>query len=314
MSVEEPTSTVATKPDTGLYSMPWLVLTGAALCWGAHAVAGQISVGQVQPLMLVFLRWLIVSIVMWSICGREAIAAWPQIRHRLPMLTATAVLGFTAFNTLFYFASHRTTGVNIGIIQGTIPLFVLAGAFALHGVKVTVKQLYGAAIACIGLILVVTTGSPMAALQLGINNGDLVMLTACVLYAAYALLLKSRPPIPGLVFFTLLTPIAAISALPLLAFETAMQGFIAPSALGLAVILFVAIFPSCLGQIFFLRGVDLVGPGRAGIYINLVPVFAALLSVLVLGEAFAWYHLAGLILVVGGIWLVERSAPSNGSR
>jgi len=62
--------------------------------------------------------------------------------------------------------------------------------------------------------------------------------------------------------------------------------------------------------LFFLRGVDAIGPGRAGVYINLVPVFAALLAVLLLGQAFEWYHGAALVMVLAGVWLAQRPAKS----
>ncbi|MEC7573062.1 MAG: EamA family transporter, partial [Pseudomonadota bacterium] len=69
--------------------------------------------------------------------------------------------------------------------------------------------------------------------------------------------------------------------------------------------------PSFLSQIFFMRGVELVGPGRAGVFVNLVPVFASGLSVLILGEHFAVYHGLALGLVLGGIALSERGKPKS---
>jgi drug/metabolite transporter (DMT)-like permease len=80
---------------------------------------------------------------------------------------------------------------------------------------------------------------------------------------------------------------------------------------GWMVMLYVAIFPSCLAQLFFLRGVDLIGPGRAGVFINLVPVFAAVLGVGLLGEPFGWYHAVALALVIGGIWLAQSAQPAT---
>jgi drug/metabolite transporter (DMT)-like permease len=55
-----------------------------------------------------------------------------------------------------------------------------------------------------------------------------------------------------------------------------------------------------------MRGVELIGPARAGLFVNLVPVFGSLLAVVLLGEPFAPYHALGLALVLGGIWLAER--------
>jgi len=73
---------------------------------------------------------------------------------------------------------------------------------------------------------------------------------------------------------------------------------------------FVAIFPSCLAQLYFMRGVDLIGPGRAGVFMNLVPVFTAILAVVVLAEPFAMHHLIALVLVISGI-LLSQHAPQE---
>ncbi|HYI91334.1 MAG TPA: DMT family transporter, partial [Beijerinckiaceae bacterium] len=79
-----------------------------------------------------------------------------------------------------------------------------------------------------------------------------------------------------------------------------------PDAQGLVILAYVTLFPSLLSQLFFMRGVELIGPGRAGLFVNLVPVFGAILAVGLLGEPFRPYHALGLALVLGGIWLAER--------
>jgi len=71
------------------------------------------------------------------------------------------------------------------------------------------------------------------------------------------------------------------------------------------------IFPSFTSQLFFMRGVQLIGPGRAGVFINLVPIFASALSVLLLGEKFGLFHAVGMVLVLGGIWVAERARPAT---
>jgi drug/metabolite transporter (DMT)-like permease len=134
------------------------------------------------------------------------------------------------------------------------------------------------------------------------------MLAACAFYAFYTLALRERPNMPGIVFFTLLALISAITSVPLLVAEWAIYGLEMPTLQGWLVTLFVAIGPSCLAQLFYLRGVDLIGPGRAGVFVNLVPVFAAILAVALLGEPFAAYHAVALALVIGGIWLAQRGA------
>jgi drug/metabolite transporter (DMT)-like permease len=100
--------------------------------------------------------------------------------------------------------------------------------------------------------------------------------------------------------------VACLMSLPLLVFEAAMGTFQMPTMKGWLIVAFVTIGPSLVSQIFFMRGVELIGPARAGIFVNLVPIFAAFLAVLILGEPFAAYHAVALALVLGGIVIAER--------
>ncbi|MEL6477821.1 MAG: DMT family transporter [Pseudomonadota bacterium] len=293
---------------TLLYSQTWLLLTLCALFWAGNAVAGKLAVGHVQPFQLVLLRWVCVAAALWLLFGHEVREHWPVLRPRLGWLVLISTAGFTVFNALFYIAAFSTTAVNIGILQGAMPVMVLIGAFLAYRTPVGAVQALGVAITLVGVAVVATGGDPAAVIAAGLNPGDLYMLIAGAAYSFYAVMLRQRPEIPGTAFFTVMSVVAMVTALPLAIGEAVVTGVSWPSLQGWLVVLYVAIFPSCLSQLFFLRGVDQIGPGRAGVYINLVPVFAAILAVIVLGEAFRWYHAAALALVLGGIWLAQRSA------
>ncbi len=118
----------------------------------------------------------------------------------------------------------------------------------------------------------------------------------------------------GAAFFTLLALISAITSVPLVVAEAYVSGFSMPTWQGWLVTLYVAIFPSCLAQLLFLRGVDLIGPGRAGVFVNLVPVFSAILAVVLIAEPFALFHAVALALVIGGIWRAERRRAVPGAK
>jgi drug/metabolite transporter (DMT)-like permease len=245
--------------------------------------------------------------VLWPLYGRQVRQHWPQIRPRLVKIALMAFLGFTGFNALFYIAGYYTSAINLGILQGSIPVVVLLGAFLVYGTRATLVQIAGVLITTIGVLVVATHGMPLSILEIGLNRGDLAMLVACALYAFYTVALRDRPNIPGTAFFTLLALIAAITSLPLLALEALTTGLSMPTLQGWLVTLYVAIFPSCLAQLFYVRGVDLIGPGRAGVFVNLVPVFAAILAVTLINEPFAMFHAVALALVIGGIWLAQRT-------
>jgi len=306
LSIPAPTTNIAARLTDRLYQWPAVLLTLTAVFWAGNAVAARLAVGHISPFLLVFLRWVMVLAVLWPLYGGQVRAHWGEIRPRLGNITLMGVLGFTGFNALFYTAGYYTSAINIGILQGSIPVVVLAGAFFMYGTRATLVQIMGVLITTIGVVVVATQGTPLSILDIGLNRGDLAMLAACVFYAFYTLALRNRPDMPGIAFFTLLALISAVTSVPLLILEAATTGLQMPTLQGWAVTLFVAIFPSCLAQIFFLRGVDMIGPGRAGVFVNLVPVFAAILAVMLLNEPFAVFHAVALVLVIGGIWLAQR--------
>lgn len=286
-----------------------LVMLGlTTLFWGGNTVAGRLAAGEVSPMVVVFLRWMIVGGILVPLCWKEIRAEWPAIRPYLPRMILMAVFGFVGFNTLFYIAATRTTAVNLGIIQGSIPIIVLLGAMLAFGTRVRLLQVLGILVTLAGVTLIASQGHLETLRTLSINPGDGIMLIACLLYSGYTLALRNRPKTSGLVFFAVLAGISVLASLPGLAFEIATGSAQAPSVKGWLVVLYIAIFPSCLSQIFFMRGVELIGPARAGVFVNLVPIFAAVLAVSILGEPFEWHHGLALAMVLGGIWLSERKA------
>jgi drug/metabolite transporter (DMT)-like permease len=286
----------------------YLFLTLTTLFWAGNVIAARIAVGEVSPMLLITLRWFGTLVLLFAIGGAQLRRDWPVLRRRLPYLTAMGVVGLTAFNALFYIAAHETTAVNIGILQGAMPVLVLLGAVVLFRTKLGVLQFIGLAITVAGVVLVVSQGKLAVLEALNFNQGDLLMLLASLFYAAYALGLRDRPQVSPVSVLTVISAAAAIATLPLAAVEGLMGWTIWPSVDGWAVVFYVTVFPSVMAQLFFIKGVSLIGPARAGVFINLVPVFAAILAVAVLDEAVRLYHLGALVLVLSGLWLSERNA------
>jgi drug/metabolite transporter (DMT)-like permease len=290
----------------GLWGQAYVLLTLTTLMWGGNAIAGRLAVGEVSPMMLTCLRWVIVVTVLLPLVGRQVIAEWPKIRERWVFTILMGAFGFTGFNALFYAAAHYTTAVNLTIFQGSIPVLVLLGTVLFFKARVIPLQIIGMIVTILGVILVSVKADLEILRTLALNIGDVWTLIACVFYAGYTLGLRHRPAIPSLIFFASLAGVAFMTSLPLLWIEAAQGALQFPTPKGWAILLYVGLLPSLLSQVFFMRGVELIGPARAGLFVNLVPVFGALLAVVLLSEPFAIYHALGLVLVLGGIWLAER--------
>ncbi len=284
----------------------YLLLTVTTLCWGANAVFGRLAVGEISPMALVSARWLGASLLLALIAHTHLRRDWRALRPRLVFLTAMGMLGFTAFNALFYVAAHYTTAVNIGILQGSMPVYVLIGAFAAYRTRVRALQVAGVMVTMLGVAIVASGGDLQRLAALEVNPGDALLVVACVLYAGYTVGLRRSPPVSSLSLLAVLSCAAFATSLPLTLGEAAIGRLQWPTATGWVIVLLVTLLPSFVAQLFFIQGVTLIGPGRAGIFINLVPVFAAVLAVVFLGEPFEAFHGLALALVLGGILLSER--------
>ncbi len=250
---------------------------------------------------LTFGRWAIALLPLLAITrgflARDLAALRPHWRR----VVAMGGLGFTAFNAIFYVAARHTSALNVSLIQAVIPAFVLIGGFLAFGVRSGLAQATGAGVTMIGVAAIAAQGDIARLGALAVNGGDALMLLCCFLYSGYTLGLRNRPNASGLGFFTAMALVAFATSAPLFAVEIWRGDFMWPTPTGYGLLLYAALLPSLLSQLFFMRGVELIGPGRAGVFVNLVPVFGALLAVALLGETLAPYHLVALALVVAGI-------------
>ncbi len=288
------------------YLRAYTCLTITAFCWGCNAIFARMAVGEVSPMLIVTLRWLGVVILMIVIARRQLQGNWDLLRPHLSMLFLMGAFGMTVFNALFYISAYTTTALNIGIIQGSIPIYMLLGGLVLYGTRISILQIIGVTMTIAGVCLVATSGEIHRFQGVSINQGDYLMVLACLMYAGYALGLKKLEGIPKLSLFAVICVVAFITSVPLTLVEYLSGNLQMPTPRGWLIVGLITLLPSFIAQVLFIQGVSDIGPARAGIFVNLVPVFASLLAVLVLGESFQWFHAVSLLLVCSGIWLAEQ--------
>ncbi|MFH6781211.1 MULTISPECIES: DMT family transporter [Methylobacterium] len=283
----------------------YALLAFATLLWAGNAVASKVAVGLVSPQALVALRWSIALTAIALVAGRETWAHRRTLLAHWPMILLMGGVGYTGFNALTYEAGALTSAVNLSLIEGTIPVLVLVLNFLVRGVSVRPGQILGSAITLAGVVLVASHGDLARLAALDVNRGDLLVLLACLFYAGYTIALPSRPAVPALAFFAAMAVAAWATSMPLLIGEWASGRILWPGAAGWALIAFTALGPSLVAQLAYMRGVETIGPNRAGLFNNLVPVFGAMLAVGLVGESFGVVEAAALALVLGGIAVAE---------
>ena len=299
-----------------LFSHPYLLLTLATLFWGGNMVAAKLAVGIVPPYVLLFARFVAAMLLIAPFALPHLKRDWPALRAAWGWLLFYGAVGFAAFNACLYAAANYTTAINSSIEQASIPVFVLIANFLIFRVRGRPLQIAGVVITIIGVMLVATHGNLESIATFTFNIGDLLVLLACLIYAAYTLTLRYRPKAHWLSFLGATMVGAVVGAVFFLlvlggGFRT-LSALATTRPLGWGIIAYVAVLPSLLSQLFFAQGVAMIGANRASLFNNLIPVFGTILSVLLLREGLELYHLIAAAIVVAGIVLAEWSARGRG--
>lgn len=318
------TPTTMTKPqdhqNSGIIArildQPYLLLVLAPLFWGGNVVAAKLTVGQIDPFLLLASRCVLATLFILPFAFRHLKADWSVVRRFWPVLMAYGMVGYALFNGFLYLGLQTTTAVNSAIEQASLPMLILGANFIFFRVRARLIQIIGVLLAITGVVLTATHGDLTRILTLDINLGDGFVMLACLAYTTYTLALRFRPKMHMMSFMAVSFSGAAITAVVLLALFGGGLGTVA--TLGSAppvvwaVIAYVAIFPSMFSQVAYARGVELVGANRAAPSHNLIPVFGTLGSVLILGESLQAYHFIAAAIIISGILLAEWAARRMG--
>ena len=292
-----------------LSNAPYLLLTLAVLFWAGNFILGRAFHADIPPVALAFWRWLCAALLIVGPAWKHLHNDRRTIAAHWPIILLLSTLGIAAFNTLAYSGLQYTQALNAFLIQSLMPVFIVALSFLCYRERVTSRQIGGILVSLLGAFTIITRGQVATLLSLDINRGDLLVCTAIICYAGYSVALRKRPPIHPLSLIATTFMIGTALLLPIYLWEHSHVRVIRPDATTLAVIAYVAIFPSILSYLCFNRGVELIGANQAGLFIHLMPVFGSVMAMVFLGEQFMLFHAIGILLIATGIFLATRARP-----
>jgi drug/metabolite transporter (DMT)-like permease len=283
------------------------------LLWAGNAVVGRLAAGHIAPQLLTALRWTIALALLlplgWRVVGTRA--AWARLAARWRYLAGLGLSGVALFNALQYAALTTTTAVNATLIAASGPVWMMLIGAWLFGEHPRLRQWIGSVLSLAGVALVISRGDPGALGGVQLVRGDLLMLAGTVVWASYSWLL-ARPPAsmrppqrPSWTWAEFLV-VQMLFGIGWSWSFAGIEQWLSPQPLQssvwlLAVLLYVAIGPSIVAFWLWGVGVARAGPTVAAFFANLTPVFAALLSALLLGEAPQPFHVLAFALVIAGI-------------
>jgi drug/metabolite transporter (DMT)-like permease len=300
-----------TQPQQRLTPSTVFLLTVPPLLWAGNAVVGRLVRDLVSPLTLNFVRWVIAFALLLPL-------AWPVLRPSSPLwahwkrYAVLGLLGIGCYNAFQYLALQTSTPINVTLVGSSLPLWMLATGAVFFGARISAREIGGALLSMLGVLLVLSRGEWQQLLGLRLVPGDLYMILGTIAWAFYSwILARTREPqrvrqdwaaflMAQLVFGLAWSGVFAAGE------WTLTDARIVPGWPLFAALAFIGIGPAVLAYRCWGSGVQHAGPQAASFFMNLTPLFAALMSAAFLGEPPHWYHGAAFALIVGGIVVSSR--------
>jgi len=289
-----------------------LLLTLPPLFWAGNAIVGRVVADQISPMTLNLLRWVIAFVLLLPLAApvlHPTSSLWSSWRR----FVGLALLAIGGYNALLYLSLNTSTPINVTLVGSITPVFMLLIGRVFFAIPISTRQWAGAVLSVAGVMVVLGRGDPGVLLQVRLVPGDLYMLLASAGWAYYSWMLAHPTTEPADIrtdwtAFLLAQIVFGLCWSSLFAgTEWALGlGRVTPSWTLAAALAYIALFPALLAYRAWGAGVGRAGPAVAGFFINLTPLFTAVLSGVFLGEPPRAYHALAFVMIVGGIVVSSR--------
>jgi len=185
-------------------------------------------------------------------------------------------------------------------------VFIAAASAAMFRDRLTAGQLAGILVSLLGVLAIISKLDPAVLAGLSFNLGDIIVFLNMGLWAVYSASLRWRPKIHPVSFMFAFALISGVAMIPAMIWEHSTGFVLQPTPLTASAIAFVTVFSTIVAFVCWARGVELIGPNRAGVFLHLIPIYSALLTGALLGEPLRFYHVVGFALILAGVWCAAR--------
>jgi len=288
-----------------------LLLTIPPVLWAGNAIVGRLVRDAVPPMTLNLIRWSIALAVLVPL-GRAALRHGSGVLANWKRYSLLGLLGVGLYNSLQYLALQSSSPINVTLVASGVPVWMLLVGRLFFKVPVKRKQVVGAVLSIAGVLVVMSRGDVAQLAALRLVPGDLYMILATIAWSFYSWLLMQQKDVPALradwaAFLLAQVGFGVLWSGTLAGGEWALTDVhIAWSWPLAAALLYVAIGPAIIAMRCWGAGVQRAGPSLGAFFINLTPLFTALLSSAFLGEAPHLYHVLAFGMIVGGIAVSAR--------
>ncbi len=288
--------------------LAYLLLILATLFWSGNFIVGKFAtLFQIPPLTLNVLRWISVWFILLPFTYKEIYKNLPIIKKNWFIISFMGVITISTFNSVVYYALNFTQVINAVLVLAAIPAATIVLSSIMKIEKTNSFQLFGLLLSIIGIGTIISNGEIQKILSLNFNKGDLWMIVCVLSWSLYSTLLKKNKfKFSQFSLIQLMVTVGIVFLIPQYFYEKSIGLEISINKAFLLILFYVVIFPAIAAYYCWQKGIAIIGPNRSSMFIQLMPLFSAVMAIMIFQEKFEIYHFVGAIFILTGIYLSNR--------
>ena len=286
----------------------YLLLVLATLFWSGNFIVGKFAtLFQIPPLTLNVFRWISVWLILMPFTYKEIYNNLPVIKKNWLVISFMGIITISTFNSVVYFALNYTQVINAVLVLAAIPAATILFSSLMQIEKTNIFQIFGLFLSIIGIGSIISNGDLQKIILLSFNKGDLWMLICVFTWALYSSLLKKyKFKFSQFSLIQLMVSVGVLFLIPQFFYERSIGLEINFNKAFFLILFYVVVFPAIAAYYCWQKGIEIIGPNKASMFIQLMPLFSAVMAIILFNEKFQLYHFVGAIFIVSGIYLSNK--------
>ena len=289
-------------------NLAYLLLFLTTLFWSGNFIVGKAaSIYEIPPFSLNFYRWLFAWLILFPFTYKEIIKKKDYIMNNVGFFIILGITSITIFNSIVYYSLNFTQVISGVLMISTIPVMIIFISSLLKIEKTNVFQIIGVILSLTGVVFIITKADIEILKTLNFNKGDITMVVAMFSWATYSALLKKKKyELSQISLLEVVITFGLVFLIPIYFIEMNMGYLIKLGKPFYLTLTYVVLFPGLCSFFFWIKGISIIGANRSGIFLHLMPIFGAVMAMIIFGEKFMFYHFLGAIFIFSGIILSNR--------
>jgi len=293
-------------------SLAYFLLFLTTLFWSGNFIVGKAaSIYEIPPFSLNFYRWLFAWLILFPFTYKEIIKKKDYVLNNLGFFIILGVTSITIFNSIVYYSLNFTQVISGVLMISTIPVMIIFISSLLKIEKTNIFQIIGVILSLTGVLFIITRADIEILKTLNFNKGDITMVVAMFSWATYSALLKKKKyELTQISLLEVVITFGLVFLIPIYFIEMNMGYLIKLGKPFYLTLTYVVLFPGLCSFFFWIKGISIIGANRSGIFLHLMPIFGAIMAMIIFDEKFMFYHLLGAVFILMGIILSNRKSKS----